>query len=244
MTEGTASAQWACPGLADRADASSCLLHSSGTRSLEDLCLQVTDLLPGLRKLRNLLPEHGCLLLSPANFWQNDRERFHADPDIIRTIHQHEPKTLQTSATLKGTLRAGSPRTLATVAVGCRALFDGCSGVRGHPFPRWEWGGAPVASQYLLASARRPAVWRAREVQRGEPLRQEEDGLVHHHPGLPALPCQVRPSARPPPGLWEDLGLSGSLGVAPGDLRSSGFLLKCLCPSDRRTLCLSTFEWR
>lgn len=81
---------------------SSCPLHSSGTRSLEDVCLQVTDLLPGLRKLRNLLPEHGCLLLSPGNFWQNDRERFHADPDIIRTIHQHEPKTLQTSATLKG----------------------------------------------------------------------------------------------------------------------------------------------
>lgn len=70
------------------------------------MCLQVTDLLPGLRKLRNLLPEHGCLLLSPAGFWQNDRERFHADPDIIATVHQHEPKTLQTSATLKG----GVPR--------------------------------------------------------------------------------------------------------------------------------------
>uniref|UniRef100_A0A9L0SNM8 Sterol regulatory element-binding protein cleavage-activating protein n=1 Tax=Equus caballus TaxID=9796 RepID=A0A9L0SNM8_HORSE len=80
------------------------LRESSGTRSLEDVCLQVTDLLPGLRKLRNLLPEHGCLLLSPGNFWQNDRERFHADPDIIRTIHQHEPKTLQTSATLKDLL--------------------------------------------------------------------------------------------------------------------------------------------
>lgn len=66
------------------------------------MCLQVTDLLPGLRKLRDILPEHGCLLLSPGNFWQNDRERFHADPDIIGTIHQHEPKTLQTSATLKG----------------------------------------------------------------------------------------------------------------------------------------------
>lgn len=76
---------------------------SAGAHSLEEVCLQVTDLLPGLRKLRSLLPEHGCLLLSPANFWQNDRERFHADPDIIATIHQHEPKTLQTSATLKGT---------------------------------------------------------------------------------------------------------------------------------------------
>ncbi|XP_060163976.1 sterol regulatory element-binding protein cleavage-activating protein isoform X4 [Globicephala melas] len=80
------------------------LRDSSGTRSLEEVCLQVTDLLPGLRKLRNLLPEHGCLLLSPGNFWQNDREHFHADPDIIGTIHQHEPKTLQTSATLKDLL--------------------------------------------------------------------------------------------------------------------------------------------
>ncbi|XP_029444056.1 sterol regulatory element-binding protein cleavage-activating protein [Rhinatrema bivittatum] len=80
------------------------LRDSSGSRSLEDVCLQVTDLLPGLKKLRNLLPEHGCLLLSPANFWQNDREHFSADPDIIRTIHQHEPKTLQTSATLKDLL--------------------------------------------------------------------------------------------------------------------------------------------
>lgn len=79
-----------------------CLRFSSGVKSLEEVCLQVTDLLPGLKKLRNLLPEHGCLLLSPGNFWQNDRERFNADPDIIKTIHQHEPKTLQTSATLKG----------------------------------------------------------------------------------------------------------------------------------------------
>ncbi|XP_076985598.1 sterol regulatory element-binding protein cleavage-activating protein isoform X2 [Tamandua tetradactyla] len=80
------------------------LRDSSGTRSLEEVCLQVTDLLPGLRKFQNLLPEHGCLLLSPGNFWQNDWERFHADPDIIGTIHQHEPKTLQTSATLKDLL--------------------------------------------------------------------------------------------------------------------------------------------
>ncbi|XP_021061734.1 sterol regulatory element-binding protein cleavage-activating protein [Mus pahari] len=80
------------------------LRDSSGTKSLEEVCLQVTDLLPGLRKLRSLLPEHGCLLLSPGNFWQNDWERFHADPDIIGTIHQHEPKTLQTSATLKDLL--------------------------------------------------------------------------------------------------------------------------------------------
>ncbi|XP_053324030.1 sterol regulatory element-binding protein cleavage-activating protein [Spea bombifrons] len=80
------------------------LRESSGQTSLEDVCLQVTDLLPGLRKLRGKLPEHGCLLLSPANFWQNDPELFNNDADLIRTIQQHEPKTLQTSATLKDLL--------------------------------------------------------------------------------------------------------------------------------------------
>ncbi|XP_043921953.1 sterol regulatory element-binding protein cleavage-activating protein isoform X2 [Protopterus annectens] len=78
--------------------------ESSGAKNLEDICLQVTDLLPGLKKLRGLLPEHGCLLLSPGNFWQNDPERFNSDPDIIKTIHQYEPKTLQTSATVKDLL--------------------------------------------------------------------------------------------------------------------------------------------
>lgn len=97
---------WPCAGRNSRHLLS--ILYSSGTKSLEEVCLQVTDLLPGLRKLRSLLPEHGCLLLSPGNFWQNDWEKFHADPDIIGTIHQHEPKTLQTSATLKGTLSSGS----------------------------------------------------------------------------------------------------------------------------------------
>ncbi|KAK9395964.1 sterol regulatory element-binding protein cleavage-activating protein [Crotalus adamanteus] len=80
------------------------LRDGSRIQSLDDTCLQVTDLLPGLKKLRGLLPEHGCLLLSPANFWQNDQERFSADPDIIKTVHQHEPKTLQTSATPKDLL--------------------------------------------------------------------------------------------------------------------------------------------
>ncbi|XP_060103882.1 sterol regulatory element-binding protein cleavage-activating protein [Heteronotia binoei] len=80
------------------------LRDGPSVKSLEEICLQVTDLLPNLKKLRGLLPEHGCLLLSPGNFWQNDRERFNKDPDIIKTIHQYEPKTLQTSATPKDLL--------------------------------------------------------------------------------------------------------------------------------------------
>ncbi|XP_032373453.1 sterol regulatory element-binding protein cleavage-activating protein isoform X1 [Etheostoma spectabile] len=77
---------------------------SSGARSLETLCLQVTDLFPGLRRMQSVLPEHGCLLVSPGNYWQNQRELFDSDPDLLKTIQKHEPKGLHTSATLRDLL--------------------------------------------------------------------------------------------------------------------------------------------
>ncbi|KAJ8415653.1 hypothetical protein AAFF_G00402100 [Aldrovandia affinis] len=77
---------------------------SSGVRSLEAICLQVTDLLPGLRRMQAVLPEHGCLLVSPGNYWQNQRELFDSDPDLLKTVHQHEPKGLHTSDTLRDLL--------------------------------------------------------------------------------------------------------------------------------------------
>uniref|UniRef100_A0A3Q2ZDL0 Sterol regulatory element-binding protein cleavage-activating protein n=1 Tax=Kryptolebias marmoratus TaxID=37003 RepID=A0A3Q2ZDL0_KRYMA len=77
---------------------------SSGIRSLESLCLQVTDLFPGLRRMQSVLPEHGCLLVSPGNYWQNQRDLFDSDPDLLKTIQKHEPKGLHTSATLRDLL--------------------------------------------------------------------------------------------------------------------------------------------
>ncbi|XP_031432256.1 sterol regulatory element-binding protein cleavage-activating protein [Clupea harengus] len=77
---------------------------SSGVRSLEALCLQVTDLLPGLRRMRAVLPEHGCLLVSPGNYWQNQQDLFDSDPDLMKTVQKHEPKGLHTSATLRDLL--------------------------------------------------------------------------------------------------------------------------------------------
>lgn len=62
----------------------------------------MTDLLPGLRRMQSVLPEHGCLLVSPGNYWQNQRELFDSDPDLLKTIQKHEPKGLHTSATLRG----------------------------------------------------------------------------------------------------------------------------------------------
>uniref|UniRef100_A0A671UXH9 Sterol regulatory element-binding protein cleavage-activating protein n=1 Tax=Sparus aurata TaxID=8175 RepID=A0A671UXH9_SPAAU len=72
--------------------------------SLESLCLQVTDLFPGLRRMQSVLPEHGCLLVSPGNYWQNQQELFDSDPDLLKTIQKHEPKGLHTSATLRDLL--------------------------------------------------------------------------------------------------------------------------------------------
>lgn len=90
--------------------------------------------------------------------------------------------------------------------------------------PRWLYVAAvPLSSPVALC---RPAVRRPWEVQRGEPVHQEAAGLIHHHPGLPALPRQVRPGC----------SMAGSFSVwsvhsAPGSSEFSGLLLKCPCPS-------------
>lgn len=52
--------------------------------------------------MQSVLPEHGCLLVSPGNYWQNQRELFDSDADLLKTIQKHEPKGLHTSATLRG----------------------------------------------------------------------------------------------------------------------------------------------
>lgn len=37
-----------------------------------------------------VLPENGCLLVSPANFWQQDYSKFQADPDIVTTVLNYQ----------------------------------------------------------------------------------------------------------------------------------------------------------
>lgn len=75
--------------------------------------------------MQSVLPEHGCLLVSPGNYWQNQRDVFDSDPDILRTVQQHEPKGLHTSATLKGD--TGSDITTIDIHAGylCNAHYEG-----------------------------------------------------------------------------------------------------------------------
>ncbi|XP_075922338.1 sterol regulatory element-binding protein cleavage-activating protein isoform X2 [Petromyzon marinus] len=83
---------------------------SEGPRSLDDYCFRVAALLPGLRALQHFLPEHGCLVVSPANFWLNDIEHFRADPDVMSTVHQHQGKAFQFSTSLKDLLFGVPPK--------------------------------------------------------------------------------------------------------------------------------------
>jgi len=37
-----------------------------------------------------MLPEFGCLIVSPANFWQQNYQKFREDPDILGTILNYQ----------------------------------------------------------------------------------------------------------------------------------------------------------
>ncbi|KAI4464852.1 sterol regulatory element-binding protein cleavage-activating protein [Holotrichia oblita] len=59
-------------------------------KSLGHLCLHVES----IRKVKdakfNVLPEYACLVLSPANFWQQDVHVFLQDTNIIGTVFNHQ----------------------------------------------------------------------------------------------------------------------------------------------------------
>lgn len=62
----------------------------SSQKSLGHLCLHVE----AIRKVKdakfNVLPEYACLVLSPANFWQQDVQIFLQDANIIGTVFNHQ----------------------------------------------------------------------------------------------------------------------------------------------------------
>lgn len=39
---------------------------------------------------RDILPQYSCLVLSPANFWQQDVQRYHNDNNLVSTIFNYQ----------------------------------------------------------------------------------------------------------------------------------------------------------
>ncbi|XP_064598999.1 LOW QUALITY PROTEIN: sterol regulatory element-binding protein cleavage-activating protein-like [Liolophura sinensis] len=71
--------------------------------SMADLCLRVGELVTH-KKLRGILPEYNCLVVSPANFWHGDFKKFILDSSEVKTIKTAYGQPLETSPTLQDLL--------------------------------------------------------------------------------------------------------------------------------------------
>ncbi|KAK6639923.1 hypothetical protein RUM43_008200 [Polyplax serrata] len=62
----------------------------NSTQSLSNLCLHVeTVKLKSSEEGKKLLPEYNCLILSPANFWQQNGNTFQMDTNLMGTIFNY-----------------------------------------------------------------------------------------------------------------------------------------------------------
>lgn len=63
--------------------------HENSSKTLSHLCLHVEAVkTKSDKKLQ--LPEYNCLVLSPANLWQQNPELYHEDPNLLSTIYNYQ----------------------------------------------------------------------------------------------------------------------------------------------------------
>ncbi|ELU06614.1 hypothetical protein CAPTEDRAFT_96666 [Capitella teleta] len=80
--------------------------------SVQDYCLRVGDLVLNksvkdlfiVKGVSRILPQHSCLVVSPANLWNKDRVKFAADGEIIKTVLQQFGEPLDTPPGVKDIL--------------------------------------------------------------------------------------------------------------------------------------------
>ena len=64
------------------------LNFSQNSQSMNNFCFQVSEPIAKIDKLSaSYLPTFSCLMLSPANIWQNDINKFLQDSTIIKTMY-------------------------------------------------------------------------------------------------------------------------------------------------------------
>jgi hypothetical protein len=59
-------------------------------KSLAQVCLHVEAIKKRNVKKLEVLPEYNCLILSPANLWQQSIEAFNHDTNIIGTVFSYQ----------------------------------------------------------------------------------------------------------------------------------------------------------
>lgn len=77
--------------------------NGSGSVSVADVCLRVSEVVSD-KKTDGLLPEYNCLSLSPARFWNQDKQQFLADEDLIGTLFKKRGLMLDTQPSIRDIL--------------------------------------------------------------------------------------------------------------------------------------------
>ncbi|KAH9496900.1 hypothetical protein Btru_010103 [Bulinus truncatus] len=68
--------------------------------SLADNCYRISEPL-NANHLKGLLPEYSCLLVSPANFWNQDINKYNKDEDIVNTMYRKYGQVVESPPTAK-----------------------------------------------------------------------------------------------------------------------------------------------
>lgn len=61
-------------------------------KTLGHVCLHVESIRKSKSNYKDVLPEYSCLVLSPANLWQQDVLKFAQDSSLLTTIFNHHVK--------------------------------------------------------------------------------------------------------------------------------------------------------
>ena len=56
---------------------------------MDHICLRTDGLSPRYRSME-ILPDYGCMILSPANLWARDSIAFQMDPNLIATVFNYK----------------------------------------------------------------------------------------------------------------------------------------------------------
>ena len=56
---------------------------------MDHICLRTDGLSTRYRSM-DILPDYGCMILSPANLWARDSESFQMDPNLIATVFNYQ----------------------------------------------------------------------------------------------------------------------------------------------------------
>lgn len=60
------------------------------SKTLGQMCLHIEAVKKRNGKKPEILPEYNCLVLSPANLWQQSMELFAQDTNLINTIFSYQ----------------------------------------------------------------------------------------------------------------------------------------------------------